>query len=84
MMGQVRRQKQPGPGAVKVMELPQLRSNEGGGGERAGVCSRHRRREAAEDEDWSSYNKRRDGKGRGDRWNRLRGVCQSWRRSWQQ
>jgi len=37
MMGQVRRPKQPGPAAVKVVELPRPRPKEGGGGEQASV-----------------------------------------------
>ena len=37
MMGQVRRMKQPGPAAVKVVELPRPRPKEGGGGEQASV-----------------------------------------------
>jgi len=36
-MGQVRRTKQPGPAAVKVVELPRPRPKEGGGGEQASV-----------------------------------------------
>ena len=37
MMGQVRRTKQPGPAAVKVVELPRPRPKEGGGAEQASV-----------------------------------------------
>jgi hypothetical protein len=37
MMGQVRRTKQPGPAAVKVVELPRPRPKEGEGGEQAYV-----------------------------------------------
>ena len=44
MMGQVRRTKQPGPAAVKVVELPRPRPKEGGAGVLASVHTPSQRR----------------------------------------